>query len=149
MPTAAVPARVEASVKGALLDLIGHAVEQGWPLVKACAVIGLEERRARRWIRRRQQTASLADAKPGAVVNALTPAEVDLILAAFDTFGEKDFSHRRLAHRGSYENLFWASSSTVRRVLNAHDLRFRHPPRPPRGKRRPFPAWTSYTPNSI
>jgi hypothetical protein len=83
------------------------------------------------------------------VVHALTPAEVETILAAFDTFGEKDFSHRRLAHRGSYENLFWASSSTVRRVLNAHDLRFRHPPRPPRGKRRPFPAWTSYTPNSI
>ncbi|MEI2774482.1 MAG: hypothetical protein V9G19_00625 [Tetrasphaera sp.] len=48
-------------------------------------------------------------ARRGEAVKALTPAEVEAILEAFAEFGEKDFSHRRLAHRGSYENLFWAS----------------------------------------
>lgn len=145
----AVPARVEASTKQVLLDLLGYAVEQGWPLVKACAVLGLDVRRARRWTRRADTDGGLVDAPPGASVNALMPAEVEAILGAFETYGVKDFSHRRLAHRGSYEDLFWASPSTVRRVLNDHDLRFAHPPRPPRGQRRPFPDWASYTPNSI
>lgn len=149
--TAPVPTRVDAATKQALLGLIGHAVEQGWPLVKACAVLGVDVRRARRWSRRwaADADAGLVDARPGGSVNALTPEEIDAIIAAFETFGEKDFSHRRLAHRGSYESLFWVSPSTVRRVLNDHDLRFRHPPRPGRGERRPFPDWASYTPNSI
>ena len=148
---AAVPARVDAATKQALLEALGHATDAGWPVVKACAVLGLDARRARRWAQRaeRDGATALADDRPGGVVNALTPAEVEAIVAAFETFGEKDFSHRRLAYRGSYEQLFWAAPSTVRRVLNDHDLRFRHPPRPPRGQRRPFPPWASYTPNSI
>jgi len=149
MPTAPVPIRVEAGVKEALLGLVEHATAQGWPVEKACAVLGLEVRRARRWTRRREAGAGLVDARPGASVSALTPVEIEAIVSAFETFGEKDFSHRRLAHRGSYENLFWAAPSTVRRVLNDHDLRFRHPPRPSPSKRRPFPDWASYTPNSI
>ncbi|WP_084648382.1 integrase core domain-containing protein [Acidipropionibacterium thoenii] len=151
MPTAPVPARVDAATKGALLGLVEHATDRGWPVEKACAVLGLDVRRARRWTRRRETDAAagLVDARPGASVNALRPAEVEAIVSAFETFGEKDFSHRRLAHRGSYEGLFWAAPSTVRRVLNDHDLRFRHPPRPPRGQRRPFPDWASYTPGSI
>lgn len=118
---------------------------------KACAVLGLQVRRARRWARRREDDADtgLVDARPGASLNALRPTEVEAIVSAFETFGQKDFSHRRLAHRGSYEGLFWAAPSTVRRVLNEHDLRFRHPVRPSPSKRRPFPDWASYTPNSI
>lgn len=149
MPGAPVPARVDAATKTVLLDLLEHATSQGWPLVKACGVLGLDERRARRWIILKDLPDGLVDARPGGSVNGLTPAETLAILEAFETFGDKDFSHRRLAHRGSYEHLFWASPSTVRRVLNDHDLRFRHPPRPPRGDRRPFPDWASYTPNSI
>ena len=41
MPTSPVPARVDAATKQALLGLIEHATGQGWPLVKACAVLGL------------------------------------------------------------------------------------------------------------
>ncbi len=151
MPTAPVPARVDAPTKGVLLGLVEHATDHGWPVEKACGVLGLDVRRARRWTRRREADADagLVDARPGASVNALMPAEVEAIVSAFETFGEKDFSHRRLAHRGSYENLFWAAPSTVRRVLNEHDLRFRHPARPSPSKRRPFPDWASYTPNSI
>ena len=49
-------------------------------------------------------------------------------MGAFETFADKDFSHRRLAHRGSYGRAAcgpWAS--TVRRMLNDHDLRYRAP----------------------
>ena len=148
---APVPARVDAATKQALLGLLAHAVGQGWPVVKACRVLGLDVRRARRWAHRADTDTNtgLVDARPGGSVTALMPDEVEAIVAAFETYGVKDFSHRRLAHRGSYEGLFWAGPSTVRRVLNAHDLRFRHPPRPPRGQRHPFPDWASYTPNSI
>ena len=76
------------------------------------------------------------------------PCEVEAIVDAFETYADKDFSHRRLAHRGSYDGFFWVSASTVRRVLNDHDLRFRHPPRPSGSKRRPFPVWATYRPNS-
>ncbi len=34
-------------------------------------------------------------------------------------------------------------------MLNDHDWRFRHPPRPPRRQRRPFPGWASDTPDLI
>ena len=143
-----VPARVDTHVKDVLLGLIDHAVAAGWPLAKACAVLDLQPRRAHRWLNRRHRV-DLADHRPGSSLNALTPAEVEAILDLFDAWGEIDRSHRRLAHRGSYENRFWASPSTVRRVLHEADLHFRPLPRPAKGKRRPFPDWASYTPNSI
>lgn len=149
MPMAPVPARVDAATKQTLLDLLDHAAGHGWPLVKTCGVLGLDVRRARRWVGRAQTAEGLVDARPGGSVNALRPCEEQAIVAAFETFGDKDFSHRRLAHRGSYEGLFWAAPSTVRRVLNANDLRFRYPPRPAPSQRRPFPPWASYTPDSI
>ncbi|WP_241261393.1 integrase core domain-containing protein [Dietzia sp. KRD202] len=149
MPMAPVPARVDAPTKQVLLDLLGHAASRGWSLVAACEALGLDVRRARRWTRRQVTDEGLDDGRPGGSVNALTPTEITAILSAFETFGEKDFSHRRLAHRGSYKHLFWAAPSTVHRVLNEHDLRFRHPPRPSASARRPFPDWASYTPGSI
>lgn len=48
MLMAPVPARVDAATKTVLLQALQHALQAGWPLVKACAVLGLEERRARR-----------------------------------------------------------------------------------------------------
>ena len=42
---APVPARVDAATKQALLGLLAHAVGQGWPVVKACRVLGLDVRR--------------------------------------------------------------------------------------------------------
>ena len=47
---APVPARVDAATKQALLGLLAHAVGQGWPVVKACRVLGLDVRRARRFM---------------------------------------------------------------------------------------------------
>ncbi len=41
MPMAPVPAGVDAATKQVLLGLIAHAASQGWPLVKACTVLGM------------------------------------------------------------------------------------------------------------
>jgi len=145
--TGPVPARVDAHVKDVLLGLVDHAIGQGWPVSKACQVLGLGPRRVYRWIGR--HWADLGDHRPGGSVNALLQDEVTAIVEVFDTWGERDRSHRRLAHRGSYIGRFWASPSTVRRVLTLQDKHFRPLPRPAKGERRPFPDWASYRPNSI
>lgn len=149
MVGAPVPARVDADTKAALLGLVGQARHAGWSVEGACQVLQLDPPRVRRWTRRTRHPHGLTDARPGGAVNALTPEEIEAILTGFEDWGEKDRSHRRLAHRGSYEGRFWVCPSTVRTVLDAADLRFRARPRPARSERRPFPSWASYTPNSI
>ena len=142
-----VPARVDATGKAGLLALVDHAVSEGWTLHAVCEVLQISRRRVERWQHRRTD---LVDRRPGGVaVNSLLDEEVAQILAVFDEWGERDRSHRRLAHRGSYEGRFWASPSTVRRVLTESDKRFRPLPQLVRGERKPFPDWASYRPNSI
>ena len=148
MVNAPVPARIDAPTKATLLGLIDHAMEAGWSLLGACRVLLINPRRVQRWWLRRD-TDQLADARPGGTVNQLMPTEVDAILALFNQWGETDRSHRRLAHRGSYTGTFWASPSTVRRVLFEADKYFHPLPRPAKSKRRPFPSWAEYQPNSI
>lgn len=126
-----VPARVDAATKDVLHGLVDHAVGNGWSLPQACQVLGLDRRRAHRWITRRHAR-TLTDAPPGASLNALLPDEVAAIHTTFDAWGEVDRSQRRLAHRGSPTGTFWAAPPTVRRVSNAADLRFRPLPRPAR-----------------
>ena len=67
----------------------------------------------------------------------------------FNEWGDIDRSHRKLAHRGSWLGRFWADPSTVRRVLERRDLRFRGPKRQRRSARRPWPAWVEEAPNRI
>ena len=85
----------------------------------------------------------------GNPVHGLTPAEEDEIVAVFDEWADIDRSHRKLAHRGSWLGRFWADPSTVRRVLERRDLRFRRPRREGRSKRRPWPDWAEEKPNAI
>lgn len=145
--TEKIPARLDAETKAGLLGLVDTAVAEGWTVGAACGVLKLGRRRFERWDSRRHD---LADRhRGGRAVNALLEDEKQAILDLFDEWGERDRSHRRLAYRGSYLGRFWASPSTVRRVLNDSDRHFRPLPRPAKGKRRPFPDWTSYTPNSI
>src|SRR5690606_2738359 len=42
--------------------------------------------------------------------------------AIAEEWGPVDRSHRKLAHRGSYEGRVWVAPSTFRRVLAAHGL---------------------------
>lgn len=144
-----VPRRVDAATKADLLDLLAQALEAGWPLLRACRLLELDERRAHRWLARRAR-GRLADMAPGgSPVHGLLAAEAAAILALFDEWGETDRSHRKLAHRGSYLGRFWVSPSSVRRVLFLADKHFRPLPRPGRSVRRPFPDWVTYTPNTI
>ena len=115
----------------------------------AAVVLDLGRVRAHRWMLR-AGLGELVDRRPGgSPVHGLLPAEEAEILAVFEQWAEIDRSHRKLAHRGSYLHRFWASPSTVRRVLSLHDKHFRPLPRPGRSHRRPFPEWAEYRPNSI
>ena len=131
------------------MHTLHEALEAGWSRRRGCDVLELPERRAHRWDRRRA-AGRLADGRPGGgPVHAILPEQREAILALFEAWGERDRSPRRLAQRGSYLGLVWVSPATVRRVLVLADKNFRPIPRPPRGQRRPFPDWASYTPNSI
>ncbi len=144
-----VPNRVDAATKEALLGLLDQAREAGWTWRQACARLDLPERRANRWLRRRE-TGRLADATPGgAPLHGILAQEAQEILAVFEAWAEVDRSHRKLAHRGSYLGRFWCSPSTVRRVLALRDKHFRPRPQPGRSVKSPWPDWAQLVPNSI
>ena len=66
-----------------------------------------------------------------------------------EAWGEIDRSHRKLAHRGSYENLVWVAPSTFRRVLAAHGLVLPEPLARTPSQRKPWPDWLVWAPNRI
>jgi putative transposase len=129
--------------------LIDRALGGGFSHRAACEILRLAEGRAWRWRDRREQ--GLLEDLPsgGHPVHGLLVWEVTEILALFEDFGEIDRSHRKLAHRGSYERRVWVSPATVMRVLAAHGLVLKAPPRAGRSERRPFPEWATYTKNTI
>jgi putative transposase len=121
----------------------------GWTFGRACELLGLGERRARHWLAR-AAAGELADrASGGGAVHGLLPEEVTKILALADRWGEIDGSHRKLAHRGSYEQQVWVSPSTVLRVLLEHGRVL--PLRAPRVRsvKVPWPAWVEYKPRQV
>ena len=138
---------MDAATKLELLELIDRALADGWEHRRACRYLELDEGRAWRW-RRRRDAGCLEDQRPGRALHGLCPEEITAILELFETWGEIDRSHRKLAHRGSYVGLVWVSPATVRRVLAAHGLQLKRPRRV-RSARRPFPEWADYTRNSI
>lgn len=145
-----VPKRVDAVTKKALINLVEEAVAGGWSVAEACQRLGLSQRRFERWCRRVDAGVGLDDHAPGGnPVHGLTPSEEDEIVAVFSEWAEMDRSHRKLAHRGSWLGRFWADPSTVRRVLERRDLRFRRPRGPGKSKRRPWPEWVEEKPNRV
>jgi transposase InsO family protein len=142
-----VPPRVDVRVKRGLLELVDHAVEESWPAVRACGVLELDERRARRW---RSRGDTLDDGVPGRSVHGLLPGEIEAIVELFDRFGDIDRSYRKLAHRGSYEGLVWVSESSVYRTLAAQGLVLPAvAPRLPTPAPSPIPEWAEWRPNQI
>ncbi len=145
-----VPKRVDVATKTALIGLVDGAVAGGWTTRSACRYLELSQRRLQRWRRRADDGTGLDDAQPGGnPVHGLTPAEEDEIVAVFNEWSDVDRSHRKLAHRGSWLSRFWADPSTVRRVLERRDLRFRAPKREGRTPKRPWPTWVEEVPNRI
>jgi transposase InsO family protein len=144
-----VPVRVHGEVKAGLLDLVGHAVEHGWSARRACHLLGLDHARYHHWVARRGAD-RLDDLLPGGHPrHGLLDWERAAIVELFDTWGDIDRSHRKLAHRGSRIGLVHASESTVWRVLAAEGLALPgNPPREP-APRPGWPAWLEWKPNRV
>jgi transposase InsO family protein len=144
-----VPARVDGADKAALLDLVDQAVDAGWSIARVCAMLQVDRARVWRWQQRRT-TGRLDDALPGGhPIHGLLEWEQDEIVAIFEEWGVVDRSHRKLAHRGSYEGRVWVSPSTVDRVLARAGLVLAGEPRPPRGAKTPWPDWCEWRPNQL
>jgi putative transposase len=147
-----VPMRVDAGTKHGLLGLVDHAIERGWSARRACEVLEVNDRRVSAWQQRRVQGRPLEDAAPGPAeaLHGLLAWERDAVVELFDTWGEIDRSHRKLAHRGSRLGMVFVSESSVLRVLQAEDLVLpATPPRDPGGPKAPWPAWVEYRPCQV
>ena len=144
------PARVPAEVKEAVLKTVDDAVTAGFAHTWACALWQVSDSRVHRWRRRRRDTGTLLDCAPGGhPVHALLAEEIAAILDLAERWGAIDSSHRKLAHRGSYQNLVWVSPSTLRRVLINHGLSLPQPQPRSRSEKRPWPDWLVWAPNRI
>jgi putative transposase len=147
-----VPARVDAGIKLGLLELIDHAVGQGWSVRRACGVLEVNDRRVSVWQSRRSAGLGLADAPSGPTeaLHGLLDWERAAILELFDDWAEIDRSHRKLAHRGSRLGKVFVSESSVLRVLQAENLTLPvAPARDPAGPRKPWPDWVEYRPCQV
>lgn len=143
-----VPSRVDAVVKAGLLDLLDHALEAGWSARRACALLGLDDLRAARWVARCAE-GRLEDGAGGNPVHGLLDWERAAIVELFEAWGQVDRSHRKLAHRGSRLDLVHVSESSVRRVLAAEGLVLQGNPRREPTPRQPWPDWLEWKPNRI
>ena len=122
----------------------------GFPHAWVCSLWQVSDDRVHRWRARRRDIGTLADRAPGGhPVLGVLPAEIDAILAVAEAWGPIDRSHRKLAHRGSYEGLVWVAPSTFRRVLAAHGLVLPEPPVRSPSVRKPWPDWLEWVPNRI
>jgi len=145
-----VPARVPAEVKDLVLKTVDDAVADGFGHRWATGLWQVSDDRVHRWRARARRLGTLEDLAPGGhPVHGLLPAEVAAVLAITETWGPVDRSHRKLAHRGSYESQVWVSPSTFRRVLAAHGLVLPELPPQPRRPKTPWPDWLVWAPNRI
>jgi putative transposase len=146
-----IPSRVDAHAKQQLLEVVDQACASGWTLKRICGVLELATNRVWHWRQRAAQGVErLEDEVTRAPVHAITPDEEVEILAVAEEFKAIDRSHRKLAHRGSYEGRVWVSPATFRRVLAAHEVDLPvPPPPPPRAPITPLPAWVKWQPNQI
>ena len=144
-----VPARVGGAAKAALLGLVDDAVDAGWTLGRACAVLELDRGRLWRW-RQRRADGRLDYGRPGgSPIHGILEWEQQEVLALFAEWGDTDRSHRKLAHRGSCEQRVQVSPSTADRVLARHGLALKGEPRPAPRAKAPWPDWCEWEPNQL
>lgn len=144
-----IPSRVTAADKHQLIGLVDDAVADGWPASRACSILGLDRRRLWAW-QHRQLEGRLDDAASGGrPIHGLLDSERALIIELFEEWGDVDRSHRKLAHRGSYQGLVWVSPSTVDRVLHTQGLLLPGLTRPPKSEKQPWPDWCEWKPNQL
>lgn len=145
-----VPVRVPAEVKELVLKTVDDAVAAGFAHTWACSLWRVSDSRVHRWRARCRDTGTLVDRAPGGQpMHALLPEEIAAVLDVAERWGTVDRSHRKLAHRGSYEQLVWVSPSTFRRVLIDQGLALPEPQPRSRSAKKPWPDWLVWEPNRI
>lgn len=144
------PVRVPAEVKELVLKTVDDAVAAGFAHTWACSLWRVCDSRVHRWRARCRDTGTLVDRAPGGQpMHALLPEEIAAVLDIAERWGTVDRSHRKLAHRGSYEQLVWVSPSTFRRVLIDQGLSLPEPQPRSRSAKKPWPDWLVWEPNRI
>ena len=142
--------RVPAEVKELVLKSVDDAVAAGFAHTWVCSLWQVSDQRVHRWRARRRDDGTLVDRAPGGhPVHALLPEEIAAILDIAERWGTVDRSHRKLAHRGSYQGIVWVSPSSFRRVLVEHGLSLPEPAPRTRSEKRPWPDWLVWAPNRI
>ena len=145
-----IPPRVPAEAKHLISTAVDDATAAGLAHRWAASLWGAGDDLVHRWRTRRRQRGDLSDRGPrGAAVHALLAGEVEEVSEIAERWGPVDRSHRKLAHRGSYQHRVWVSPSTFRRVLAAHGLVLPQAPPRRREPKRPRPAWLVWEPNRI
>lgn len=108
-------------MKKEILEIIDTSLSKGIKCKRACLLLQIDERRVLRWRRRKGR---LEDIVPGPVnaPHALLCKEKEAILnfALDDKYA--DDSHRVLAAKGADFGLFYASASSVYKVMHQNDL---------------------------
>ena len=115
---------IEEPTKQAILVVIANAQAAGVSARCSCAILAISHRRVVRWQERVRQGIGLADVTPGPreALHRLLPEEIERIMAMAKSQAYVDLSHRILAVTAWEKGLFFASFSTVYRVLKAGDL---------------------------
>ncbi len=131
---------MSAQTKLELMGLVDGAVAAGWPHLRACRVLQIEDVRVHRWRARLAEAGSLEDRPPvGNPVHRILPWEEQAILDLIEQWGWVDRSHRKLAHRGSYTGSVFVSPSTLLRVALKHRVELPGEPFRPRPPKPVFP----------
>jgi transposase InsO family protein len=95
----------------------------------------------------------LGDEPPGPVageaLHALLDWEKDEIVKVAQDWQQVDFSHRKLAHRGSRLGRVFASESTFLRVLTWAGMRLPGIPRPAKSAKKDWPEWVEPVPGQL
>jgi transposase InsO family protein len=113
-----------AETKQAILLVIATSQVQGVSARRSCTILAISPRRIARWQAHVRQGLGLADGTPGPqeAMHRLLPVEVEGIVAMATSAEYVDLSHRILAVTAGEKGLFFASFSTVYRVLLARGL---------------------------
>lgn len=113
-----------AETKQAILLVIATSQVQGVSARRSCTILAISHRRVVRWQAQERQGLGLADGTPGPeeAMHRLLRVEIEGIVAMATSAEYVDLSHRILAVTAGEKGLFFASFSTVYRVLLARGL---------------------------
>jgi putative transposase len=113
-----------AATKQAILLVIATSQDQGVSARRSCAILVISYRRVVRWQAHERLGLGLADGTPGPreALHRMLPEEIESIATMAISQEYVDLSHRILAVTAADKGIFFASFSTVYRVLKAREL---------------------------